>query len=84
MKTRSAVLSIAALSVCLGTAAFAAPAAFNPIDPTEPDKIVTLTGHDLTIEDVIAVARHGAKARYSPEAIQHAADGAALKAEAGG
>jgi histidine ammonia-lyase len=38
---------------------------------------------DLTIEDVVAVARRGAQVRYSPEAIQRAADGNDLRAEAG-
>ena len=65
-----------------GLPAVAAPS-FNPITPTEEGKTVTITGHDLTIEDVISVARGGAKIRYSPEAIQHASDGRALKAEAG-
>jgi histidine ammonia-lyase len=69
--------------ILFGGAALAAAPTFNPIAPTEDNKVVTITGHDLTIEDVIAVARRGAKIRYSPEAIQHASDGAALKAEAG-
>jgi histidine ammonia-lyase len=84
MMSRSAIAALCALTpLFLGVAALAGPPAFNPIDLTEPGTIVTLTGHDLTIEEVIAVARRGAKVRYSPEAIQHAADGAALKAEAG-
>jgi len=62
----------------------AAPAAdYRPITPAADGKIVTLTGHDLTIEDVVAVARHGAQVRYSPEAIQRATDGNDLRAEAG-
>ena len=61
-----------------------APAAdYRPITPEAGGTIITLTGHDLTIEDVVAVARHGAKVRYSPEAIERASDGIALRAEAG-
>src|ERR1700744_1773433 len=61
----------------------AAAADYHPITPDAGGKVVTLTGHDLTIEDVVAVARRGAQVRYSPEAIQRAADGDALRAEAG-
>ena len=56
---------------------------YHPITPTMESKTVTITGHDLTIEDVIAVARYGAKVQYSPDAIQHASDGRGLREEAG-
>jgi histidine ammonia-lyase len=56
---------------------------YQPITSDAAGTMITLTGHDLTIEDVVAVARHGAQVRYSPEAIQRAADGDALRAEAG-
>src|ERR1700681_4109250 len=65
---------------------FLVPAAasdYHAILPDGDGKIVTLSGHDLTIEDVVAVARHGAQVRYSPEAIQRATDGNDLRAEAG-
>ena len=45
---------------------------YTPITPTMADHTITLTGHDLTIEQVIAVARDGAQVRYSPEAIERA------------
>lgn len=61
----------------------AAPADYHPIAPDAGDQVITLTGHDLTIEEVVAVARHGAQVRYSAQAIQRAADGMALRAEAG-
>ena len=69
-------------SGALAVRAYAA-SEYHPITPDEAGRIVTLTGHDLSIEDVLAVARHGAHVRYSPEAIQRASDGAALRAEAG-
>jgi len=37
------------------------------------DKTVTLTGHDLTIDQLLAVARYGAKVKISPEAMQRTA-----------
>jgi len=77
--------AIAALVLTGGVlmAAAAAAADYHPITPDAKDKVITLTGHDLTIEDVVAVARHGAQVRYSPDAIQRATDGDDLRAEAG-
>jgi histidine ammonia-lyase len=77
--------AIAALVLAGGVlmAAVVAAADYHPITPDANDKVITLTGHDLTIEDVVAVARHGAQVRYSPDAIQRATDGDDLRAEAG-
>jgi histidine ammonia-lyase len=73
-----------AISVAAAAAATTAAAAdYHPIRVDADASVVTLTGHDLTIEEVIAVARHGARVRYSPEAVQRAADGESLRAEAG-
>ncbi len=69
------LLSWAARAAALATlgVALSAPAAdYQPITTDQTDRVITLTGHDLTIEQVIAVARHGAQVRYSPEAIQRA------------
>jgi histidine ammonia-lyase len=68
-------------------AAFFAPQAnaaptYQPIDPTEAGKTITLTGHDLTIDQVIDVARNGAKVRLSAEAKQREADNYGLLLEA--
>jgi histidine ammonia-lyase len=38
------------------------------------DKTVTLTGHDLTVDQVVQVARYGAKVQLSPEARQREVD----------
>ena len=51
-----------------------ASAAYQFITPTMADKTITLTGHDLTVDEVVQVARYGAKVRLSPEAKQRAAD----------
>lgn len=82
MSVRNIVLALVpAASILIVSAASAAD--YRPITPAADGKIVTLTGHDLTIEDVVAVARNGAQVRYSPEAIQRATDGYDLRAEAG-
>ena len=60
-----------------------APVPYTPITPSMADRTITLTGHDLTIEQVIAVARDGAQVRYSPEAIERAQNGYDLRLEAG-
>jgi histidine ammonia-lyase len=74
--------AVAAITVC-GVALADAGSAYVPITPTMSNRTITLTGHDLTIEDVVAAARYGAQVRYSPEAIQRAIDGKNLREEAG-
>ena len=51
-----------------------AKADYHPITPTMAEKTITLTGHDLTVDQVVAVARYGAKVQLSPEAKQRNAD----------
>jgi len=54
---------------------------YHAIDPTE-NKTITLTGHDLTIDEVIEVARGGAQVQLSPEAKQREIDNYGLLLEA--
>ncbi len=54
---------------------------FEPITPAMADRIITLTGHDLTIDQVLVVARHGAKVALSPEARRHEQDAYGLLLE---
>jgi histidine ammonia-lyase len=63
----------AATALCLSLPTLA-DEAFQPINATMADKTITLTGKDLTIEQVVAVARYGAKVVLSPEAKQRSAD----------
>src|SRR5271155_1048047 len=71
------------LAVCLiASAPASAAAGYQPIDATKGDSVVTLTGHDMTIEQVVDVARHGAKVQLSPEAKQRQADNYGLLLEA--
>src|SRR5882724_10015538 len=56
--------------------------AYHLITPSQADKTVVLTGHDLTVEQVVQVARFGAKVALSPEARQRSADAYGLLLEA--
>ena len=59
-----------------------AESGYRPISPTILDKTITLTGHDLTVEQLVDVARNGAKVQLSAEAKQRQADNYGLLLEA--
>jgi histidine ammonia-lyase len=86
--SRAASLTVAAaLTIGLFAAVPARSAEpYHPIDPTMADKTVTLTGHDLTIEQLVDIARHGAKVAIGPGLRDGAADsfGLILEAQAEG
>jgi len=68
----------------LGTAASVAastPPPYHAITPSMAQQTVVLTGRDLTIDQVVQVARYGAKVELSPEARQRSADAHALLLE---
>jgi histidine ammonia-lyase len=80
-----------AAALCAAVALYAAAPAwaaandaanYAPITPTMNDRTVTLNGHDLTIDQIIMVARHGAKVELSADARQHQADSYGLLLEA--
>jgi histidine ammonia-lyase len=76
-------LAAAALGTCAAFAAAAAvPAPYHPITPTLADTTVVLTGRDLSIDEVVQVARFGAKVSLTAEARQRSADAHALLLEA--
>jgi len=56
--------------------------AFTPIEASMSDQTVSLTGHDLSIEQIVMVARYGAKVELSAEARAHEADSYGLLLEA--
>jgi histidine ammonia-lyase len=68
----------AALGAVIGVGAAClagtASAEYRPIRPSQAARTIVLTGHDLTVDDVVAVARYGAKVQLSPEAKQRNAD----------
>jgi histidine ammonia-lyase len=58
------------------------PPPYRAILPSMADQTVVLTGHDLTIDQVVQVARFGAQVALSAEARQRSADAHALLLEA--
>jgi histidine ammonia-lyase len=73
LRTPAAVGALMVLGACaLATAASAKE--YQPINPTLVSRTITLTGNDLTIDQVIQVARYGAKVKLSPEAKQRNLD----------
>jgi len=77
---RHALTAIVLLLAC--TTAGRADPAYTPISATMADRTVTLTGATLTIEQIIAVARYGAKVALSAEAAQRESDNYGLLLEA--
>jgi histidine ammonia-lyase len=75
-------LALAALSLAAQNAAAASSAQYRPIEASMSDKTIVLTGRDLTVEQVVQVARYGAKVALTPEARQRSADAHALLLEA--
>ena len=63
----------ASFALSCGVAA-GAHAAYNPIVPSQADRTITLTGKRMTIEEVVAIARHGAKVRLAPAARRRSED----------
>ena len=59
-----------------------APLTYHAITPSMADQTVVLTGRDLSIDQVVQVARYGAKVALSAEARQRSADAHALLLEA--
>jgi hypothetical protein len=45
----------------LGLATYASAEDYHPIHATMANTTITLTGHDLTVEQVVQVARYGAR-----------------------
>jgi len=76
---QSAWVAFAALA---GVVEAQAADSYHAINPTLANQTIVLTGHDLTVDQVIAIARYGAKAKYGPGVVERAADLRALKLEA--
>jgi histidine ammonia-lyase len=76
---------IVPLLACMGALCIARQglgADYHPITPTKQNETVMLTGHDLTIEQLVDVARHGAKVSLSDEARRRSSDAYGLLLEA--
>ncbi len=72
-------------ATCLSVACWPAET-YRPINATMADKTITLTGHDLSVDQLVQIARHGAKVAISHELRDGAADsfGLVLEAQAEG
>jgi histidine ammonia-lyase len=66
----------------VGAAAAELPPPYAPISPTLEARTVLLTGHDLTVDQVVQVARYGAKVALSPAARARSAAAYGLLLEA--
>jgi histidine ammonia-lyase len=75
-------LVLAALSLAALDAAAAPAAPYRPIVLSMSEKTIVLTGRELTVDQVVQVARYGAKVALTPEARQRSADAHALLLEA--
>ncbi|MBV8664497.1 MAG: aromatic amino acid lyase, partial [Hyphomicrobiales bacterium] len=65
---------VSALTLTAGAAGAKVQSAevYEPITVTAAEQTIVLTGRDMTYQDVIRIARNGAKIQLSPEAIQRA------------
>src|SRR5437016_12947612 len=72
-------------ATCLSVACWPAET-YRPINATMADKTITLTGHDLSVDQLVQIARHGAQVALSHELRDGAADsyGLVLEAQAEG
>jgi histidine ammonia-lyase len=59
-----------------------AAAGYTPITPSMSERTVTLDGHSLSIDEIVMVARYGAKVDLKPEARQREAANYGLLLEA--
>ncbi len=82
--SRLMLSAMAALGLaCLGAQARADDSlGYHPIKPTMANQTIVLNGHDMTLDQFIAISRYGAKIAISPEAKQREADNYGLLLEA--
>jgi len=78
IRRSSLLVGIAAFSLVLPAVA----ASYEVIAPTAGERTVTLTGHDLSIEQIVMVARQGAKVELSADARRRQSDNYGLLLEA--
>ncbi len=78
----AAAFALIGTLVTAGTALGSAPPPYRPIVPADAAGTVTLTGRDLSIEDIVRVARDGARVEVTAAARQREADNYGLLLEA--
>ena len=72
----------ALLGTLMPAGAVLAQTSYRAIVPTRAGETIVLTGHDLTIDQVVAIARDGAKVALSPDAKQRQSNAYGLLLEA--
>lgn len=82
LRNLTAFLAVAATLALAGIA----NAEFKQINPSKADETVVLDGHSLTIEQLVDIARRGARIGVAPDALERAAAsfGLMLQAQAEG
>jgi histidine ammonia-lyase len=73
-------VGLSAVGVLAAAAAVAAD--YRPITATMSDRVIILTGKDLTVDQLVQVARFGAQVQLSPDAKRREADNYGLLLEA--
>ncbi len=76
------ILTLIAFGGLTANMAALAQSNYHSISASMLDKTITLTGHELTFEQLVDVARYGAKVQLSTEAKQRQADNYGLLLEA--
>jgi histidine ammonia-lyase len=74
VKRMRTACALAGVSIALGSGITATAEAYNPIVPSQAHRTITLDGKHMTIEEVVAIARHGAKVELAPAARQRSED----------
>ena len=74
MKRMKMACALAGVTIGLGGGVTATAAAYNPIVPTQSNRTITLDGKHMTIDDVVAIARYGAKVQLAPAARKRSQD----------
>ena len=78
---RKAAGALAVVGASLFGGQVARAEAYNPITPSQAGTTVTLTGKDMTVDQVVQIARYGAKVRLSDAARQRSDDAYGLLLE---
>lgn len=81
-RTHRSFMVFALLGAILPAAAAPAQTSYRAIVPKRAGESIVLTGHDLTIDQVVAIARDGAQVALSPDAKQRQSDAYGLLLEA--
>ena len=66
--------AVIGVGLTLGGGVTATAAAYNPIVPTQAGRTIVLDGKSMTMDDVVAIARYGAKVELAPAARKRSKD----------